>query len=156
MIQELKALIVNTLSYKTKSAKPSEIVRDWHIVDAEDVPLGRLGTVIASILRGKHKPSFTPHEDCGDYVIVVNARKVKFTGNKISQKKYLRYSGYPGGQRSITADKLIANHPTRPLENAVRGMLPKNRLGRRVFKKLFVYADAEHPHMAQQPKEIKI
>ena len=147
---------MNTLSYKTKSAKPSEIVREWHIVDAEDVALGRLGTVVASVLRGKHKPSFTPHEDCGDFVIVINAGKVKFTGNKIAQKEYLRYSGYPGGQRRITADKLIANHPTRPIEMAVRGMLPKNRLGRRVFKKLFVYAGSEHPHMAQQPKEIKI
>ncbi len=147
---------MNTLSYKTKAAKPSEIVRDWHIIDAEDVVLGRLGTAVANILRGKHKPSYTPHEDTGDFVIVVNAEKVKFTGNKKAAKEYLFYSGYPGGQRRMTADKMMDRKPTYAVEHAIKGMLPKNRLGRRMFKKLFVYAGAEHPHQAQQPKELKI
>ncbi len=147
---------MNTLSYKTKSAKPADIVRDWHIIDAEDIALGRLGSTVASILKGKTKPIYTPHEDCGDYVIVVNAEKVKFTGNKKEQKEYIRYSGYPGGQKRITADKLLDKNPIKPVENAVKGMLPKNKLGRKMFKKLFVYAGTDHPHVAQQPKEIKI
>lgn len=147
---------MNTLSYKTQPAKPATIQRDWHIIDAEDVVLGRLGTAVATILRGKHKPSYTPHEDAGDYVIVVNAEKVRFTGNKKSQKEYITFSGYPGGQRRMTADKMLDRKPTLPVEHAVKGMLPKNRLGRRMFKKLFVYAGAEHPHAAQQPKELKI
>lgn len=147
---------MNTLSYKTQPATPATIKREWHIIDAEDVVLGRLGTAAATILRGKHKPSYTPHEDAGDYVIVINAEKVRFTGNKKSQKEYITFSGYPGGQRRMTADKMLDRKPTLPVEHAVKGMLPKNRLGRRMFKKLFVYAGAEHPHAAQQPKEFKI
>lgn len=146
---------MNTLSYKTKSATPADVVRGWHIIDAEDIPLGRLGTAVATILRGKHKPMYTPHEDTGDYVIVINAEKVKFTGNKKAQKEYITFSGYPGGQKRLTADKMLVKKPTKPVEAAVKGMLPKNKLGRRMFKKLFVYAGADHPHVAQQPKEIK-
>ena len=147
---------MNTLSYKTKSAKPAEITRDWYIVDAEDAILGRMGTTVANYLRGKHKPSYTPHEDTGDFVIIINADKVKMTGNKKAAKEYISYSGYPGGQRRMTADKMMAKKPTYPVEHAVKGMLPKNRLGRRMFKKLFVYAGADHPHQAQQPKELNI
>lgn len=147
---------MNTLSFKTKSTTPADVKNDWHIVDAEDVALGRLATRVASILRGKHKPSYTPHVDCGDYVIVINAEKVKFTGNKKADKEYITFSGYPGGQKRMTADKMMSRKPYFPVENAVRGMLPKTKLGRRMFKKLFVYAGTEHPHVAQQPQEIKI
>lgn len=147
---------MNTLSYKTKSATPADITRAWHIVDAEDVALGRLATTVATILRGKHKPSYTPHEDTGDFVIVINAEKVKFTGNKKAAKEYITFSGYPGGQKRMTADKMLVKKPILPVEHAVKGMLPKTKLGRRMFKKLFVYAGAEHPHVAQKPQEIKI
>lgn len=146
---------MDTLSYKTKSAKNSEVERQWFVVDAAGEVLGRMGSKVASVLRGKHKPSYTPHVDTGDYVIIINADKVRLTGAKMDDKEYLSYSGYPGGQKSITAKELMAKHPTRVVENAVKGMLPKNKLGRAMIKKLFVYAGAEHPHSAQKPVELK-
>lgn len=146
---------MNTLSYRTESAKKEQVERRWFIVDAEQVVVGRLSTQIAAVLRGKHRPDFTPHVDTGDYVIVINADKVRFTGNKMLQKTYLSYSLYPGGQKSRTPADLLAKKPERILENAVRGMLPKTKLGRAMFKKLFVYAGPEHPHQAQQPQPLK-
>ncbi len=147
---------MDTLSYKTASAKKSEVERQWFVVDAQSDVVGRLCTKIATVLRGKHKPSFTPHVDTGDYVIVINAEKVRFSGQKMQQKIYQRYSGYPGGQKERTAAELLAKKPTDIIEKAVRGMLPKNRLGRQMFKKLYVYTGSEHPHAAQQPKELNI
>ena len=146
---------VNTLSYKTKSARKEDVVHDWYIVDAEGETLGRMCTRIATVLRGKHKPSYTPHVDCGDHVIVINADKVRLTGAKMEQKTYLRYSGYTGGQKSRTAAELLKKKPYALVENAVKGMLPKNRLGRAMFKKLFVYAGPAHPHAAQKPAPLK-
>lgn len=146
---------MDTLSYKTKSLKASELDAKWFVIDADGEVVGRMCTKIADVLRGKHKPSFTPHMDCGDYVIVINAEKVRFTGNKMDQKEYQRYSGYPGGQRSLTAKELMEKKPYAIIEKAVKGMLPKTRLGRQQFKKLFVYAGAEHPHQAQKPQELK-
>jgi len=150
-----KNSIVNTLSYKTKSAKPAEIKRSWYVVDAEGEVVGRLASKIAHVLRGKHQPNYTPHVDCGDYVIVVNADKVRFTGNKMDQKEYLSYSLYPGGQKSRTAKEQMVKKPTFVLENAIKGMVPKNKLGRAMLDKLFVYAGSEHPHAAQKPQEFK-
>jgi large subunit ribosomal protein L13 len=147
---------VDTLSYKTQSAKKETVERKWHIIDAEGEVVGRMCTKIASVLRGKHKPSYTPHVDTGDYVIVVNAGKVRFTGNKLDQKEYQRYSGYPGGQKSRTAKEMLDKKPIGIVEAAVRGMLPKNRLGRAMFKKLFVYEGAEHPHEAQKPEKLEL
>ena len=147
---------MNTLSYKTKSAKKEEVVRQWFIVDAENKTVGRMCTQIASILRGKHKPSYTPHVDTGDYVIVINADKVRFTGSKMAQKEYITFSGYPGGQKKTTANELMAKKPYAIVENAVRGMLPKTKLGRAMIKKLFVYAGSEHPHAAQKPQDLNI
>ena len=146
---------MNTLSYKTEVAKPSTVERKWHIIDAEGLIVGRMCTKIAAVLRGKHKTDFTPHFDNGDYVIVINADKVKLTGNKMDDKVYLSYTGYPGGQRAINARNLAAKKPHALVEKAVKGMLPKNRLGRKMFKKLFVYAGTEHPHQAQQPEPLK-
>lgn len=146
---------MNTLSYKTVSANKQTVDRKWFIVDAEDEKVGRLATRIASVLRGKHKPSFTPHVDTGDYVIVVNADKVRFTGSKMQDKVYLSYSGYPGGQKAKTAEQLMAKKPTAVLQIAVRGMLPKTKLGNAMVKKLFVYKGTEHPHAAQKPAEFK-
>ncbi len=146
---------MNTLSYKTKSARKEDVVHDWYIVDAEGETLGRMCTRIATVLRGKHKPSYTPHVDCGDHVIVINADKVRLTGAKMEQKTYLRYSGYTGGQKSRTAAELLKKKPFALVENAVKGMLPKNRLGRSMFKKLFVYAGPAHPHAAQKPAPLK-
>lgn len=143
---------MNTLSYKTQSAKKEEVKRDWFVVDAEGEIVGRLATRIASVLRGKHKPSFTPHVDTGDYVIILNADKVRFTGNKLEQKEYLRYSGFPGGQKRRTAKEQLDKRPIAVMEDAVRGMLPKTKLGRAMIKKLFVYTDDKHSHAAQQPK----
>ncbi len=143
---------MDTLSYKTRSAKKEEVDRKWYIIDAEGEVVGRLCSRIAHVLRGKHKPSYTPHVDCGDYIIVVNAAKIRFTGQKMDQKEYVRYTGYPGGQRTATPRDLLVKKPEAILENAVRGMLPKNRLGRRMFNKLFVYAGEEHPHAAQKPE----
>ena len=146
---------MDTLSYKTKSAKKEEVNRAWYIVDIEGVTLGRICSRIALVLRGKHKPDFTPHVDTGDYIIVINAEKVKLTGNKIEDKVYLSYSGYPGGQRSKSVKMLIEKRPRVVIESAVRGMLPKSKLGRAMIKKLFVYAGAEHPHQAQKPGTFK-
>lgn len=140
---------------KTISAKESEIQRDWYVIDAQGQTLGRLATRTASILRGKHKPLFTPHVDCGDYVIIINAEKVHVTGQKMSQKKYYRHSGYPGGLKEISLRDQLQKFPERVLESAVRGMLPKNRLGRQMFKKLKIYPGPNHPHQAQQPKPME-
>jgi large subunit ribosomal protein L13 len=146
---------MNTLSYKTVSANSKTVTKEWVVIDANTEILGRLSSKIAFILRGKHKANFTPHVDCGDNVIVINADKVRFTGNKFNEKEYVSYTGYPGGQRFISPKELMAKHPTRVVEKAVRGMLPKNRLGNKIFKNLHVYAGAEHPHAAQNPKTIK-
>jgi large subunit ribosomal protein L13 len=137
---------------KTISARDQDIQRDWYVVDAQGQTLGRLATHVATILRGKHKPNFTPHVDCGDYVIIVNAEKIHVTGQKMTQKKYYRHSGYPGGLRVVTLRDQLQKFPARVLEHAVQGMLPKNKLGRRMFRKLKVYAGPDHPHQAQQPK----
>ena len=141
---------------KTFSAKPYEVERTWFELDAQGQTLGRLATRVASILRGKHKPIYTPHVDCGDYVIVVNADKINVTGQKLDQKIYYRHSGYPGGLKQITLRRQLENHPERVIESAVRGMLPKNRLGRKMFKKLKVYAGPDHPHQAQQPEPLEL
>jgi large subunit ribosomal protein L13 len=140
---------------KTFSAKPHEIEREWFVFDAEGQTLGRLATRIASVLRGKHKPIYTPHVDCGDFVIVVNADKIEVTGQKLDQKMYYRHSGYPGGLRQVTLRRRLETHPERVIESAVRGMLPKNRLGRKMYKKLKVYAGPDHPHQAQKPKPME-
>jgi len=137
---------------KTYTVRKGDIKREWYVVDAQGRTLGRLASQIAKILRGKHKPIYVPHLDCGDYVIVVNAEKVRVTGKKLDQKFYYRHSGYPGGIKSINLRDQLQKHPTRVLEAAVRGMLPKNRLGRAMIKKLKVYAGGSHPHQAQQPK----
>lgn len=147
---------VNTLSYKTKSANESTVVRKWHVIDADGEVVGRLASRIAAVLRGKHKPDFTPHFDNGDNVIVVNVDKVRFTGQKMTKKVYLRHTGYPGGQRSATPQDLLSRKPELVLRNAVKGMLPKTKLGRAQIKKLHMYAGAEHPHAAQQPEEFKL
>jgi large subunit ribosomal protein L13 len=146
---------VNTLSYRTESARKEDVARKWYIIDAEDMVVGRMSSRIATILRGKHRPDYTPHVDTGDYVIVINADKVRFTGKKMLQKEYLSYSLYPGGQKSRTPNDLLAKKPERILEAAVRGMLPKTKLGRAMYKKLFVYAGTEHPHTAQKPEPLK-
>ena len=139
-------------SFKTASAKPLEVEREWYVIDAENQVVGRLASQVAAILRGKHKPSFTPHVDCGDYVIVVNADKARFTGKKETKKLYYRYSGYPGGLKTRTAKEMRQRRPIYIMEHAIKGMLPKGSLGRRMFKKLKVYASPTHPHEAQQPK----
>ncbi len=141
---------------RTFTAKMKDIEREWFVVDAEGQTLGRLASRIAPILRGKHKPIYTPHMDCGDYVIVINADKVRVTGRKLDQKMYYRHSGYPGGLKSISLRDQLAQHPERVIEAAVKGMLPKNKLGRRMFKKLKVYAGDSHPHQAQQPKPLEL
>ncbi len=141
---------------KTFSAKPAEVERDWFIVDATDKTLGRLSTEIARRLRGKHKPEFTPHVDTGDYIVVVNAEKVKVTGRKAANKTYYHHTGYIGHLKSATFQQLIEKKPEKVIETAVKGMLPKNRLGRAMFKKLKVYAGPEHQHAAQQPKPLEI
>lgn len=141
---------------KTISVKTEDAARAWHLVDLEGQTVGRAAAQIAAVLRGKHKPAFTPHNDCGDFVVVVNADKVKFTGNKGAQKKYFRHSGYPGGIRERSADEMIERYPERVITIAVRGMLPKNRLGRQLIKKLKVYTGPEHPHAAQNPKPMTI
>ncbi len=149
-------MTVNTLSYKTISANDKTAHKEWVLVDAEGQTLGRLASKVAKMIRGKHKPDFTPHVDCGDNVVVINADKIVLTGNKWSDKVYVRHTGYPGGRREITADKLMIKHPTRLVEIAVKGMLPKNKLGRKIFKNLHVYAGAEHKHEAQKPKKIDL
>lgn len=146
---------MNTLSYKTKSTNAQTVDKQWVLVDMNNLVLGRAASEIAKILRGKNKPSFTPHVDGGDNVIVINADKVRLTGNKTTQKTYVRHTGYPGGQRFSNPKLLLANHPTRVVEYAIHGMLPKNRLGNSIKSNLFIYAGSEHPHAAQQPKEVK-
>lgn len=146
---------MDTLSYKTISANAATVQKKWIVVNAEGAVLGRLTSQIAKILRGKHKPSFTPHVDCGDNVIVINAEKVRLTGKKMTDKVYTRHTGHPGGQRFATPRELLNKHPERIIEHAVKGMLPKNRLGRSIYTNLHVYVGGEHPHAAQQPKEIK-
>ena len=147
---------MDTLSYKTKSARKEDVERKWYVVDAENVVLGRLGSKVATILRGKHKPSYTPHIDTGDYVIVINAEKVRLTGDKGNQREYISYSLYPGGQKRVTVNEMLAKKPTYPVEAAVKGMLPKGKLGRAMYRKLFVYTGSEHPHTAQQPETLEI
>ncbi len=146
----------NAPMHKTYMAKPGEVKREWYVVDATGKTLGRLAAEIATILRGKHKPQYTPHVDVGDFVIVVNAEKIAVTGRKLDQKRYYRHSGYPGGLRSVTLRQQLERHPDRVIRAAVKGMLPKNRLGRRMLKKLKVYAGPEHPHQAQQPKPLDL
>ena len=141
---------------RTYTPKPGDITREWHVIDATDVVLGRLATHAATLLRGKHKPSFTPHVDTGDFVIIINADKVALTGAKAEQKRAYRHSGFPGGLKSQTYAELLAKSPEKAVEKAVRGMLPKNSLGRQQLTKLKVYAGAEHPHAAQQPKPFEI
>ncbi|WP_027966514.1 50S ribosomal protein L13 [Halomonas halocynthiae] len=141
---------------KTFTAKPQSVQRDWYIVDAADKTLGRLATELARRLRGKHKPEYTPHVDTGDYIVVINAEKVKVTGNKTSDKMYYRHTGYPGGLRSMSFEQLIDHAPERVIETAVKGMLPKGPLGRAMHSKLKVYAGNEHPHTAQQPQALNI
>ena len=168
---------MNTLSYKTVSANKATVEKEWYIIDARDMVLGRLASVVAMVLRGKHKPSFTPHADTGDYVIVINAGQVKLTGNKMSEKQYVRHSGYPGGQRTETPRHLMDNSGKSAddivreqglaqisgeaallefVEKAIKGMLPKNRLGSAIFRNLYVYAGDTHPHEAQQPKQLDV
>ena len=147
---------MDTLSYKTISANKENANKQWLLIDAEGQTLGRLSSEVAYILRGKHKTNFTPHADCGDNVVIVNADKIQLTGKKWDQKVYIRYTGYPGGQRFATPKETMAKHPTAMIEMAVRGMLPKNRLGRAVYRNLFVYAGDKHEQVAQQPKEYKI
>ncbi len=141
---------------KTYVVKPKEIVREWYVVDAEGQTLGRLASKIAQVLKGKHKPIYTPNCDTGDHVIVINADKIHVTGNKLTQKIYYRHSLYPGGLKSIPLEDQLQQHPTRVLEAAVKGMLPKNKLGRAMIKKLKIYAAPEHPHQAQCPKPLEL
>ena len=141
---------------KTYSPKPGDLTREWLVIDADGVPLGRLASHVAQLLRGKHKPTFAPHVDGGDFVIVINAEKVAVTGNKESTKTYYRHSGYPGGLREMNLAAMRERYPERVIEGAVRGMLPKNRLGRKLYGKLRVYAGSEHPHAAQNPRPYDI
>ncbi|MCX2745156.1 50S ribosomal protein L13 [Mangrovivirga sp. M17] len=147
---------MDTLSYKTISANKETVNKEWVIVDAEQQTLGRFASEVAKLIRGKHKPNFTPHVDCGDNVIIINADKISLTGKKMTAKQYVRHTGHPGGQRFATPQELLNKRPERVLEMAVKGMLPKNRLGRQLFNNLHVYAGTEHPHEAQKPKEIKL
>jgi large subunit ribosomal protein L13 len=146
----------NTYALKTYNAKEGELKRDWYVVDADGQTVGRLASQVASVLRGKHKATFTPHVDTGDFVVVINAEKIKLTGKREDQKEYFRNTLYPGGARFVKFKDMRNDHPDRIVEHAVKGMLPKNSLGRRIGMKLKVYAGAEHPHAAQQPKSLKI
>lgn len=147
---------MDTLSYKTLSAKPAEVVAKWHVIDATGLHVGRLATQLVNILRGKHKTSYTPHVDCGDHVIVINAEKVKFTGRKMLQKQYVTHSHYPGGQRLRTPNEVLqSTHPEYIIETAVKGMLPKTILGGHMFRKLHVYTGSTHKHQAQQPQVLE-
>lgn len=147
---------MESLSYKTISVNAETATKDWYVIDATDAVLGRLASQVAKILRGKNKPSYTPHVDCGDNVIVINADKVRFTGKKMDKKVYVRHTGYPGGQRFATPADFLARRPEFVVQNAVKGMLPKTRLGSVLNSNLYVYASAEHPHAAQTPKTIKL
>jgi large subunit ribosomal protein L13 len=141
---------------KTTITNPADVERTWYVVDADGQTLGRLAARVAAVLRGKHKPGFSPSVDCGDYVIVINADKIHVTGNKMDEKMYYRHSGYPGGLTELTLREQMKRYPTRPVELAVKGMLPKNKLGRRMIKKLKIYQGTEHPHQAQQPVPLEI
>jgi large subunit ribosomal protein L13 len=151
-----KNLIVNTLSYKTVSANKNTVNKEWVLVDADGQTLGRLASKIALLIRGKRKTNYTPHVDCGDNVVVINANKIKLSGNKWNDKIYMRHTGYPGGQRTLTANELFAKDPNRVVEKAVKGMLPKNKLGSALFRNLYVYSGSEHEQGAQNPKAINI
>ncbi|CAM3254009.1 50S ribosomal protein L13 [Aequorivita lipolytica] len=145
---------MDTLSYKTVSANKNTVVKEWLVVDADGQTLGRLASEVAKLLRGKHKPNFTPHVDCGDNVIIINSGKINLTGNKWNDKTYIRHTGYPGGQRSLTATEMYKKDPARLVEKAVKGMLPKNKLGAEIFRNLKVYVDANHGQEAQKPRAI--
>ena len=147
---------MSTLSYKTISANAQTAQKNWVVVDAENEIVGRLATQVARILRGKNKPNFTPHADCGDNVIIINAEKIRFTGNKLEDKEYVRHTGYPGGQRFATPKQLLKRKPIAILEHAIKGMLPKTKLGSQLYRNLHIYAGNAHPHEAQQPKSINI
>ena len=147
---------MNTLSYKTISANPNTVSKEWLLIDAENEILGRMASKVAVLLRGKHKPNYTPHVDCGDNVIIINAEKIRLTGQKWDDKEYIRHSGYPGGQRSLTAKELMAKKPTAMVEKAIKGMLPKNKLGADLFRNLYVYAGTDHDQEAQKPKKINL
>jgi len=147
---------VNTLSYKTISANSATVQKEWLVVDAEGQALGRLASNVAKLIRGKHKTNYTPHVDCGDNVIILNAEKVSLTGNKMAEKEYVWHTGFPGGQKSATAEEMMTKNARKVVEKAVKGMLPKNRLGSVLFKNLYVYEGAEHKHEAQQPKVINL
>ncbi len=147
---------MNTLSYKTISANKATADKQWIVVDAEGHNLGRFASKVAMLLRGKYKPNYTPHVDCGDNVIVINAEKINLTGNKLEEKTYIRHTGYPGGQRSLTAKNVMAKNPAILVEKAVKGMLPKNKLGAELFRNLNVYVGTEHKHDAQQPKTVNL
>lgn len=147
---------MNTLSYKTVSANKATADKQWIVVDAEGHNLGRFASKVAMLLRGKYKPNYTPHVDCGDNVIVINAEKINLTGNKLEDKTYIRYTGYPGGQRSLSAKILMQKNPAQMVERAVKGMLPKNKLGAQLFRNLNVYAGTEHKQDAQQPKVVNL
>jgi large subunit ribosomal protein L13 len=147
---------VNTLSYRTLSVNKAAVNKEWVIIDADGAILGRLASVVASMLRGKHKTNFTPHVDCGDNVVVINAEKVSLSGTKWSDKEYVRHTGYPGGQRFTSAEEMLKKNPIRLVEHAVRGMLPKNRLGRAIYRNMHVYAGPSHPHEAQKPRKIEL
>lgn len=147
---------MNTLSYKTVSASKATANKEWVVVDAAEQPLGRLASKVAKILRGKHKTNYTPHADCGDYVIVLNAEKVALSGNKWNDKTYIWHTGYPGGQKSMTASELMKKDSLKVVQRSIKGMLPKNRLGSAILKNLYVYEGTEHKHEAQQPKVINL
>lgn len=147
---------MNTLSYKTISANKATVDKQWVVVDADGQTLGRLASKVAKLLRGKHKPNFTPHVDCGDNVIVINSEKINLTGNKWNDKTYIRHTGFPGGQRSLTAMELFGKDPSRVVEKSVKGMLPKNKLGADLFRNLTVVVGTEHKHAAQKPKTINL
>ena len=150
----MKSIKGTSITTKTKSAKTSEIERHWRVIDADGAVLGRLATQAAATLRGKHKASFTPNLDTGDPVVIVNAAKIKVTGKKLSDKMYIRHSGYPGGFKAETLERLLARRPEEVVRRAIRGMLPQNRLGEKMSRKLFVYAGPEHPHQAQRPESL--
>ncbi|MDB4047992.1 50S ribosomal protein L13 [Polaribacter sp.] len=147
---------MNTLSYKTVSANKATVNKEWVLVDADGQTLGRLSSIVAKLIRGKYKPNFTPHVDCGDNVVIINAEKIVLSGNKWKEKSYIRHTGYPGGQRSLTATEMFEKDPTRLVEKAVKGMLPKNILGAALFRNLYVYAGTEHKQAGQEPKVINL
>ncbi len=147
---------MNTLSYKTVSANKATVNKEWVLVDADGQTLGRLASKVAMLIRGKYKPNYTPHVDCGDNVVIINAEKINLTGKKWTDKSYIRHTGYPGGQRSLTATEVFDKNPSKLIEKAVKGMLPKNKLGSALYRNLYVYADGEHQHQAQNPKALNL